>query len=62
MESAEIRQHREHLARLQRRLEALERTAAEYCGREIATGTATALQITKRQIAELESAIARLEK
>jgi hypothetical protein len=60
METEKIRQYRQELAKLERRREALERTAAEYCGQEIATSTATAIQMTKRQIAEIEAAIARL--
>jgi hypothetical protein len=62
METEKIRRYRKDLAKFQRRLEALERTAAEYCGQEIAAGTAAALEITKHQIAEIEAAIARLEK
>jgi len=62
MEPQEIRRYRQELAKLERRLEALERTAKEYCGQQIATGTATALEITKRQIAELKAAMARLQR
>jgi hypothetical protein len=60
METEKTRWYRKELAKSQRRLEALERTAAEYCGQKVATGTATAIEITKRQIAEIEAALARL--
>jgi tRNA(Ser,Leu) C12 N-acetylase TAN1 len=60
METETIRQYRRELAKLQRRLDALERTAEEYCGQEIATGTATAIEITKRQIAEVEATLERI--
>jgi hypothetical protein len=60
METENVRRCRKELAKFQRRLDALERTAAEYCGQEIAIGTANAIEMTKRQIAEIEAAIARL--
>jgi hypothetical protein len=60
METQEVRQYRQELAKLERRLEVLERTAKEYCGQQVASGTATATEIVKRQIAEVEAKIARL--
>jgi hypothetical protein len=49
----------QHHADLRRRLEALEWAAMKGIGQEIETGTATAIEITKRQLAEVEEAIAR---
>jgi len=54
-----IRRLQEKRAALQRRLEALESAAIRRLEQEIETGTATAIEITKRQIAEVEEALAR---
>jgi uncharacterized protein (DUF39 family) len=47
------------MADFQERIEMLRASAMKSGGQEIPTGTATAIEITNRQIAELDEAIAR---
>jgi hypothetical protein len=54
------RRLQERRATLQRRLEALESAAIRRQGQEIETGTTTAIEVTKKQIAEIEEEIAKI--
>jgi len=55
------RRLQERRATLQRRLEALESAAIRRQGQEIETGTTTAIEVTKKQIAEIEEEIAKIQ-
>ena len=57
MEDEESRLLREKLAALQRRLQALESGAIRRAGQQIEIGLLTAIDITKRQIAQIEERI-----
>jgi hypothetical protein len=57
---ANIRRLQERRATLQRRLEGLDSATIRRQGQEIETGTATAIEITKKQIAEIEEEIAKI--
>ena len=54
------RRLQERRATLRRRLEALESAAIRRQGQEIETGTTTAIEVTKKQIAEIEEEIAKI--
>ena len=57
MEDEGIKQLRQRLAALQRRLEALESGAIRRAGQQIENGILTAIEITKKQIAQIEETI-----
>jgi sugar-specific transcriptional regulator TrmB len=60
MDDDRIRLLQEKLAALQRRLEALESGAIRRAGQQIENGLFTAIEITKKQIAEIKKMIAGL--
>jgi ferritin-like metal-binding protein YciE len=57
MEDERINLLRDRLAALQRRLEALESGAIRRAGQQIESGILTAIEITKKQIAQVEETI-----
>ena len=57
MEDEGIKLLRDRLAALQRRLEALESGAIRRAGQQIENGILTAIEITKKQIAQIEERI-----
>lgn len=57
MEDQGMQLLRDKLATLQRRLEALESSAIRRAGQEIENGIVTAIEITKKQIAQIEETI-----
>jgi ferritin-like metal-binding protein YciE len=57
MEDEGIKLLRDRLAALQRRLEALESGAIRRAGQEIENGILTAIELTKKQIAQIEETI-----
>ena len=57
MEDEGIKLLRDRLAALKRRLEALESGAIRRAGQEIENGILTAIELTKKQIAQIEERI-----